>query len=146
MENGELINLTIDYSRTLEQTIADGNYSWRNSNIKNENFPIPQKMIGKKVDVVAKIFYFNRKIHFKTAIYEMKTAGYRPANLMELLTLKILLLKLQQLPIVALGSVWSFRRHCQLCPNIGCSGQDLFLSFYEIEFDPYWHFLGIKNN
>lgn len=101
------ITLNIDYTKTVEQAITDGNYDWKNSDITAKNFPISPEMTGKKVEVKTKLFHFNRDISSDDAITEMDKDGYRPATLMELLVLGFLFPKLQrQFPIVALGSVW----------------------------------------
>lgn len=104
--SGEII-LNIDYTKTIEQAIADGNYDWKNDNITAQHFPVSPEMIGKKAEVSAKLFHFNRDISSDDVISEMDKAGYRPATLMELLVLGFLFPELQrQFPIVALGSRW----------------------------------------
>lgn len=103
------ITLTIDYAKTPEQVIADGNYALEDPfNIASKNFPISPEMIGKKVEVATKLFHFNRDISSSDeVIAEMDKDGYRPATLMELLALDSLLPALQrQFKIAALGSVW----------------------------------------
>jgi hypothetical protein len=101
------IKLNIDYTKTIEQAVADGKYDWKNSDVTTKNFPVPLKMTGKKVEVSVKLFHFNRDISSEDAISKMDKAGYRPATLMELLALGFLFPELQrQFPIVALGSVW----------------------------------------
>jgi len=41
------INLTVDYNKTPEQAVADGNYDYKNSGINGKKFPISPEMIGK---------------------------------------------------------------------------------------------------
>lgn len=104
---GAEFNLSVDYSRTLQEMINAGNYACVNSDITDKNFPIPPEMTGKKVEVSAKLFHFNRPISSEDAISEMDKAGYRPATLAELLALGEAQPELQrQFPIIALGSVW----------------------------------------
>ncbi len=101
------ITLIVDYTKTVEQAITDGNYDWQNSNITAENFPISLEMIGKTMKVSAKLFNFNHDISSDNAVSEMDKVGYRPAALMELLAIGLLFPELQrQFPIVALGSIW----------------------------------------
>jgi len=90
----EEIKLTVDYTKTVEQAITDGNYDWKNDDIIVKNFPISPEMIGKKVEVVTKLFYFNRDISSNDGISEMEKADYRPATLMELLALGAVLVTL----------------------------------------------------
>jgi len=81
------IRLVVDYPETIEQVITDSQYKCERSEINTENFPIPPKMIGKKVEVFAKLFHFNNNMISEDVIYEMSKTGYWPATLIELLAL-----------------------------------------------------------
>ena len=140
------IKLAVDYTKTVEQAVADGNYDWKNGDINAKNFPVSPEMIGKKVEVSAKLFHFNRDISSDDAISEMDKAGCRPATLMELLVLGFLFPELQrQFPIVALGSVWRCAYGFRFAPYLFVfdSKRKLYLDW----FDSYWRarcrFLGI---
>jgi len=106
------IKLIVDYTKTIDQAIADGNYdSVRLDNI-TENFQIPLENIGNKVVVSAKLFWFNYDNRLEEIISEMDKAGYRPATIMELLALGALLPKLQKrFRILAPGSVGKHSRY-----------------------------------
>lgn len=141
------IILNVDYTKTVEQTIADGKYGWVNKDITVKNFPTSPEMIGKKVEVFAKLFHFNNRISSDYAISEMDKAGYRPATLMELLTLGILFPELQRrFPIVALGSVWCFgvNFRCVTYLDVLIPLRGLYLN----SIDSYWsarcRFLGVR--
>lgn len=111
IDSANEIKLTIDYAKTVEQAIADGQYDWKNNDITAEHFCTSPEMAGKKVQVSAKLFHFDQDITSEGVISEMDKAGYRPANLIELLVLGFLFPELQrQFPIVALGSVWNVAR------------------------------------
>ncbi len=100
-----MITLTVDYSRTLKQMIADGDYNWENKNITERNFPVPAKMKGKKVEVSTKLFHFNRNISSEDAKKEMDKDGFRPATVFELLVLGATHPELQkQFSVIALDS------------------------------------------
>ena len=71
------VKLTVDYTKTVEQAIADGNYDWKNSDVTAKNFPISPEMIGKKVDISGRLFHFDRNINSKEAIKEMDSDGCR---------------------------------------------------------------------
>lgn len=146
VKDDEII-LTIDYNKTIEQTIADGNYDRVNSNITAENFPVPQKIIGKKVKVFAKLFHFNRNISSDDAILEMNKAGYRPATLMELLTLGILFPELQRkFSIVALGSIRHRSNNYRDVPYLytNDSRRKLDLYWFNNGSCAYYSFLGVR--
>lgn len=133
IKNGDKeFNLSVDYSRTLQEMINAGNYAWANSDITEKNFPISPKMTGKKVEVSAKLFHFNREISSEDAISEMDKAGYRPATLAEMLALGEAQPDLQrQFPIIALSSVWRNANGGRYVPCLG--GDD-----YERKLDLYW--------
>lgn len=100
------IKLVVDYTKTIEELIADGQYDGVDPRINAKKFPIPSEMAGKKVEVSAGLFHFNDHISSEDAISEMDKAGYRPANLMELLTFSTSFMRSQELSIIiALGSI-----------------------------------------
>ena len=141
------IRLAIDYTKTVEQVIADGDYDWKNDDITAQHFPVSSEMIGKKAEVSAKLFHFNRDISSDDVISEMDKAGYRPATLMELLVLGFLFPELQrQFPIVALGSVWRYAnggRHVP-CLGVGGSGRRLSLFWFGRGWSAHCRFLGVR--
>ncbi|MEI6836066.1 MAG: hypothetical protein WCK59_04495 [Candidatus Falkowbacteria bacterium] len=141
------IELTVDYGRTLEQAIADGNYDWNHGDISSENFPISPEMLGQKVEIKTKLFRFNRDISSNDVISEMDKAGYRPATLMELLALGILFPELQrQFPIVALGYVWHWARVGRFVPFLYVNDykRGLNLSFVAGDWGTRYRFLGVR--
>jgi hypothetical protein len=116
-------NLSVDYSRTVQEMINAGNYDWTNSDITAKHFPLPKEHNGKKVPVSSKLFHFNRAISSEDATSEMDKAGYRPATLAELLALGEAHPELQkEFPIVALGSVWRDADGNRFVPSLNVSG------------------------
>lgn len=141
------IKLVIDYTKTVEQVIADSNYDWKNSDINAKNFPVSPEMVGKKIEVSAKLFHFNRNISSDDAISKMDKAGYRPATLMELLFLGFLFPELQrQFPIVALGLFWrdadSDRR--VPCLDVFDNGRGLILYWFAHGWLARCRFVGVR--
>lgn len=144
--SGEII-LNIDYTKTLEQAITDGNYDWKNPGITAQHFPVSPEMIGKKAEVSAKSFHFNRDISSDDVISEMDKAGYRPATLMELLVLGFLFPELQrQFPIVALGSVGHDASDDRYVPDLDVYGgkRGLYLDWFDCDWDARCRFLGVR--
>ncbi|MFA5644582.1 MAG: hypothetical protein WC928_03610 [Patescibacteria group bacterium] len=143
----ESITLVVDYSRTLQEMINAGNYGWSNKEITAKNFPISPEMTGKKVEVSAKLFHFNRDSNNETSIFEMDKDGYRPATLAELLVLGETQPDLQsQFPIIALGSILhdvdggrsvpclrvvNYKREVDLCLCLGWGGYYRFLAVHK---------------
>lgn len=141
------IKLIVDYTKTIDQMIADGNYDWKDKNITAKNFPVSQEMIGKKVEVSAKLFYFNCDLFSEKAIPEIGKAGYRPATLMELLVLGSSFPWLQrQFPIIAPGSIWHDACFDRYMPYLGVDdcGRRLSLRWFDDGCRARCRFLGIR--
>ena len=138
------INLVVDYTKTVKQAIADGNYDWINGDINDKNFGTNQ--IGASTEIT-KLFNFNRDINSEYVITEMDKAGYRPATLMELLALGAAHLELQRrFTIVALGSVW-FGAHDFLyvpCLSVSDSESKLILYWFGGDWSACYGFLGVR--
>lgn len=140
------INLTIDYSMDVEEMmIAAGLYSRR---LNSDNFPIPKKLRGKKVDISVRLFHFNRLISTEEAIFEMNEDRFKVANIFEQITLATYYPDLQrQFPIAAFGSTWKAPGlKCDFVPVLFFGGYDLPLSlgwFYE-NWPYYYRFMGIS--
>ena len=139
-----LINLTVDYAKTIEQAVADGNYDCASKHITTKNFPFafPLNMIGKKVEVFVNEFHFNRLISSKDAISEMEKKGFRPANIYEIMAF---VQDNPKFPVVALGSV------CQLhqslfVPAIFMDGSERNIALYGWSggWFNYYRFLGVR--
>ena len=140
-------DLSIDYSRTVQEMINAGNYGWTNNNITEKHFPLPTELNGKKVSVLTKLFHFNRLISSNDAIAEMDKVGYRPATLPELLALGETHPEIQkEFSVVALGSVWRYAFDFRAVPVLNFDGDLRKLSLYWFGRDwaDYYRFLGIR--
>lgn len=101
----EPFRLTVDYSQSLEQMIAAGQYDWKNSNITAKRFPIEGNSI---VEYEARYFHFNRDISSDDAVAAMKEAVWEPAKIEHILSCgKTFPEEQRKFPIVGLGSVAS---------------------------------------
>lgn len=104
VSTGESFPITVNYSRTLEQMIADGKYDWLNPDINAKNFPTEGKGTA-EVDI--ELVHFNRAMESNKVLKELEKQGLRPATLPELLAFGAKYPEKQrEFPIVALGSVW----------------------------------------
>lgn len=100
-----LYPISVDYTRRVEELVWLGKYDWFNGNIIAKNFPT--KRTG-KAEMDVELFHFDRNISqnisSEDAIKEMDEAGYRPAELHELLAFGAKYQNTQrEFPIVALG-------------------------------------------
>lgn len=144
----EEIKLVIDYNQTIGQAITRGNYKWLDRDITAKNFPISRGVIGKKIEVFTKLFYFDYDINSDDVISKMAKDGYLPAVLMELLALGFLFPGLQrQHPIVALGSVWNVVKGHPFAPCLDVNNYERGLGLYAstLNWRDYW-FLGVQKS
>ncbi len=115
-------SVLVDYEMSIKKEIERGKYNWVNSNITQKKFPTKKKG---KFEVEITLFYFNRYISGKDALKEINKAGYRPAELRELLALEANCSDFQKkLLIVAFDSMrWFLFKHCKaICLYGGSSG------------------------
>lgn len=141
------IPLTVDYTRTVEQAVDNGGYELKSGKITDNNFPVPSALLGKRIDVIAKFFYFGKMTKTREVVAKMDKDDYHPAAPMELLTLGLLYPNLQkQFPIIALDSVWNHNDKTFVL-GLGSDGYnrevDIFHSF--LCWAERCRFLGIKN-
>ena len=130
-KTGSSFKVTVDYSKTLEQMIADGKYDWKNSDIKAKNFPLNgQGTTAVNIELV----HFNRNIESDTALAELDKMGLRPATLPELLAFGAKYPdKQREFPIVALGSVWRSLNGDRYVACLCCDGSKRFLRLFWLE-------------
>ena len=149
-----IIKLTIDYTKTIEQAITDGNYGWKSNKITTNNFPIFSENIGGKVEVSGKLFCFKHDQYLEEIISEMNQDGYRPADIMELVVLGSLFPKLvKKHDILALGSSMKHSSSSCFFPCLNSHYADRSLDLEFRFLDRRWiagqfpnHFLGILKN
>jgi len=141
------ISFIVDYTKTVDQAIADGEYGWKNSDITAKHFPISPEMIGTKVEISGKLFHFNRGMSSEDVIKEMDKDGYRPAVLMEALALAAAYPELQRkFPIIALGSVRHGSDGFRWVPCLRVDGRSrrLSLDYFDDDWNASCHFLGVR--
>ncbi|MFP4515009.1 MAG: hypothetical protein ACLFNO_03350 [Parcubacteria group bacterium] len=139
------INLTLDYSMNVEEMMqVAGLYS---KHVNSENFPIPKKMRGKKVDINIRLFHFNRPISTEEAIFEINKDSFRGANIFEQVTFAAHYPQMQrQFPIVAFGSTWQAPGFAiKFVPVLFFGGYDrpLSLGWFHERWPYYYRFLGV---
>jgi len=87
----------------LQRLISDGKYDSVNSNIIDENFPVPENFV---LGSDPKAFHFDHSISSEDVVKEMDKVGYRPAMIWDLLDFGAKNPEEQRkYPIVGLGSV-----------------------------------------
>ncbi|MDO8669171.1 MAG: hypothetical protein Q7K65_02670 [Candidatus Buchananbacteria bacterium] len=138
-------NLIVDYSLSLAEMIAGGQYDWVNQDITAEHFP--GKGTGKQ-EAAVEILHFNRYFNSGDEVLaEIDKLGYGPAVLPELLALGKDQPELQrQFPIAALGSIW---RRSDGSRGFACLGGDgaerlLYLFWIVCGFYGCWRFAVVR--
>ena len=147
LQSTDDIKLIVDYTKTVEQAVADCEFNFANSDINAKNFPISLEMIGTKVEISSKLYHFNRGMGSEDVIKEMDKENCRPAVLMEALALAAAHPELQkQFPIIALGSVWCDSSGSRQVPYLGVGAYDrkLYLDDFGLDWAARCRFLGVR--
>ena len=134
----------VDYSRTVEQMVADGKYDWSHPDIAAKNFRIHSQ---RKVELTIKLINFNRNMTSKEVLRELDKQGLRPATLPELLAFAARYPdKQREFPIVALGSVWRSFGGRRDVPYLWSrsSGRGLGLSWLDRRWSILCHFAAVR--
>jgi hypothetical protein len=130
---GNEISLTVDYTKSLEQTVVDGGYKDYSARTSYTLFPISPEMIGKKVEITVSLINIKNEhrqgVGLDDYIAEMDSFGYRPATLMEALALSTTHRpKVSGCVVLALGSVFiSKPDHCSPSLYESASGSKIYV-------------------
>ncbi len=138
-----VLRITVDYSLSLEQMIALGQYDWKNDDITTERFPVKGK--GKK-EVVGELVKYEENMSSDKVLADLDSKGLRPATHEELLAFGAAFPELQRkFPIVALGSVAGVGGdRCVACLDGDDSGRDLSLGWFGLGWDAFCRFLAVR--
>lgn len=94
--------LQVDYSKSIEDSLRDGGYSWVSDRVTSASFPSGENGQGK---VSAILVPFSPQASLDYIFHREAAAGLRPATLRELLAFGETYPEVQRkLPIMALGS------------------------------------------
>ncbi|MBI4090447.1 MAG: hypothetical protein HY422_00305 [Candidatus Komeilibacteria bacterium] len=136
--------VTIDYADTFEQRLASGRYDWKNSDIKEKNFPIKGEGT---VERNLELAHYGKDMSTDAVLAAIDAQGYRPATIEELLAFGAKYPELQrEFPIVALGSVWRHwrgDRHVAYLSRDG-DGRGLDLHWIESDWFAVFRFLVVR--
>jgi hypothetical protein len=137
--------ITVDETLSVEDAVKIGKFDYSNPSITSEKFEKPtngQKWDDKEVT----IFHFNKTMTSEAIIAEMDKAGYKPANIWELISLAVKEPDLQRkYPIVALGS-FCLLDGDRLVPYL-CefgSERDLSLDAFDVGWGDDYRFLAVR--
>ena len=143
----EPIVLSVDYSQSLEQMIAEGNYDWKNSDITAKRFPV----VGNGIEQFeAKLFHFDRNTVSQDNVDAIKADD--PANPWEPGKIEHLLAFGAKYPeeqrkysVIALGSVARVGggRDVPCLRRLG-AGRDLDLFWLGYGWNGYCRFLAVR--
>ncbi|NCD00843.1 hypothetical protein EOL94_02025 [bacterium] len=139
-------NLTVDYSNTLSQAmnLADLNC---NDLINESNFPLNSEFFGKIFTFKARIIYSETKVTGPIMTDRIKSLGYFPASIFELLGLAKDYPGLQvHFPIVALGSILNQKNMAPAVSSLGFYEGIRYVAFTSFHdgLYPYYRYLIIK--
>lgn len=94
--------VTIDYSKSIEQMIADGQYGWSSDRINGENFSVEGDQI---VEIKLEFFRFDGETCISDVRAKLDKLGLRPATIEELLAFGATYPEIQrEFTVIAAGS------------------------------------------
>jgi hypothetical protein len=102
--------IVVDYTKSLEALMESSKIWIDYAKITDEEFVTPKLLIGKKEEILIKLFDFNdiEGISFEEVLAHIRNDGYEPATLRETLFLCSNQPELPRLfPIISLGSIIS---------------------------------------
>jgi len=139
----ESTTLSVDYSRSLEEMIAVGNYDWKNDIITAEQFPVVGEGV---VQYEAKLCHFDRAISSGAAVKAIQAAGFEPGDIEHLLSFgEKYSEEWRKYPIIALGSVAGVRiRRFVPCLSRRNTGHSLDLGWWGNNWDDHCRFLVVR--
>lgn len=134
----------VNYDRSIADSLKAGKYDWKNDNLTDANFPSKEKG---ECEVEFGLFHFNKTISSDDAIAKMKTEGFRPATIRELLAYGEKNPEVQrEFTIVALGSVARLDGHRGVgFLGWGFSGRFADLFCCDGVWDGGYRFLAVRN-
>jgi hypothetical protein len=145
----EELNVVVDYSMTLEQMVAAGNYDWKNEDIISRQFSV----LGEgRPEFEVQLFNFGRSISSEDAERAIKEAV--PSGQWELGRIEHLLAfgakypeTQRKFPIVCLGSVSNSKvfgkRHVPYLYR-RVLGRSLHMDWYSNGWHSFYRFLGVR--
>ncbi len=141
-------DLTVDYSKSLDEMIKDGHYEYGDNSINSTNFPVikPFGQTDDIVRVIASIIkseeQFGTYHCFDRVIQSIYKKGNRLANLAELLTFgKSHPLFQYQEQILCIGSLWYRNRIFgadSIAVSLGVCGVDRILNIHKVNGDFFY--------
>jgi ABC-type uncharacterized transport system YnjBCD substrate-binding protein len=134
---------TVNYNRSITDSLTAGKYDWKNENITDANFPSKEE--GER-EVEFGLFHFNKTTKSDDNVAQMKKEGFRPATMKELLVFGEKNPEEQRkYPIIALGSVAKLDGYRRVgCLYGGGSGRGVNLDYYDGEWNDDCRFLGVR--
>lgn len=101
----KLYALRVDYSKTLEQMIAEARFDYVNSGISSEHFLINGEGIQEKI---AEIVLFPGMMTTAEVVYDIRRRGLLPAGIEDLVAFASEYPDFQRIgnPVIALGTSW----------------------------------------
>lgn len=100
-------SLRVDYTKSIEEMIILGQYAEVDQLLNKKNFPLPDNLYGKQLDLRAKIIHPGEEkvSHSQLVLDMMEENALRPGTIFELLSLGYIYPHWQEeFSVVALGS------------------------------------------
>lgn len=141
----ETFSLRVDYGRSIEDLVRAGRYDWAHVEISSELFSTPRAGVA---EVVVELVHFAERAESDAVLKALSSDGYRPADVVELLTLAVAHPDLQRnYPVVARGSMWigTCGGHFVPCLRTGSKGRYVDLYWFGGVWDAYYRFAVVRD-
>lgn len=136
-------SITVDYSKSLDQMVAAGNYNYANPNIVAANFPITGTGVVEKELILV---HFDRFIESDDAVRELNEMGLEPAGIAHATAFGAKYPDVQrEYPVVFLGSGWVGPRgnRCVPCLDEDSRERSLYLDDW-LEWYAHYRFAAVR--
>jgi hypothetical protein len=136
--------LRVDYGRTIERLVEEGNYDWSHIDISSELFSTERKG---SAEITIELLHFETRKNTDEVLMAITSNGLRPADIVEILTFGATYPEEQrQYPIVARGALWigTCGGHFVPCLRTGSKGRYVDLYWFGGMWDTYYRFAVIR--
>ena len=136
--------LTVNYNRSIEQSVKAGKYDWANDSINAKHFPSQTKGMAEVEIILVK---FEKDMESDDVVKQLDEQGLRPAELEELLAFGEKYSDVQRnFPVVALGSVWQNPYGNRYVPDLfgGTGERWLGLDWWSLRWNSYCRFAAVR--
>jgi hypothetical protein len=129
--------IMVDYKRNVEEAVKKGKYDLVHVAITSKHFPSENK---EPKEIAIELIHFSPWATTRDILVGLEIMGFRPATLHEIIALgeKYPDLFNEEIPIVALGSIWQNPKGLRFAPGIRLYKSKKCLDLYLCHLETTW--------